>query len=74
MRSQHNRSLRRSAGQRGITLKSRAARIGTVAWTTLEFKGRSRLAYGDVKTVHTAQGSTTREHWDASRSAPGCGK
>ena len=51
-----------TADQHGITLKSRTGTIGKVAWTTLEHKGRTRLAYGDVTTIHTAQGSTSREH------------
>jgi hypothetical protein len=62
-----------TADQRGITLKSLVGRIGTVAWATVKFKGRSRLAYGGVTTVHTAPGSTTRVHWGALRFAPGCG-
>jgi hypothetical protein len=51
-----------TADQRGITLKSRTGSVGKVAWATLRFKGRTRLAYGDVTMIHTAQGSTSREH------------
>jgi hypothetical protein len=49
--------------QSGVTLKSATGRTGGVAWEALTHaNGRIHLAYGDCMTIHTAQGSTTREH------------
>jgi hypothetical protein len=50
-----------AADKHGITLKSRTGSIGLVAWATLQTKGRAKLAYGDAMTIHTAQGTTSRE-------------
>ena len=47
---------------RGVILKSRTGKVGEAAWETLNKNGRVQLAYGDVMTIHTAQGSTAREH------------
>jgi hypothetical protein len=48
----------------GLLLRNAAAKIGLVAWTTLQDRGTGniRLAYGDALTTHTAQGSTVTEH------------
>ena len=51
-----------AADREGITLKSRSGKVGKVEWQALEAKGRVKLAYGDAMTIHTAQGSTSREH------------
>jgi hypothetical protein len=51
-----------AADREGITLKSRSGKVGTVKWQALQAKGRVKLAYGDAMTIHTAQGSTSREH------------
>jgi hypothetical protein len=51
------------ATERAITLRTKAGRVGTVPWDDLATRGgRVRLAYGDATTIHTAQGSTSREH------------
>lgn len=48
----------------GLVLKARSGKVGVVAWSDLadQRTGRVQLAYGDCMTIHTAQGSTTREH------------
>ena len=52
-----------AATERTITLRTKAGRVGTVQWDDLATRGgRVRLAYGDATTIHTAQGSTSREH------------
>jgi hypothetical protein len=53
-----------AADKTGLTLKANTGRVGTVAWETLSHKrtGRIQLAYGDAMTIHTAQGSTAKEH------------
>ena len=52
-----------AATERAITLRTKAGRVGTVPWDDLASRaGRVRLAYGDATTIHTAQGSTSREH------------
>lgn len=58
------------ADRSGLTLKAKSGRVGKVSWETLETGwlhkarpgGRAKLAYGDAMTIHTAQGSTSREH------------
>jgi hypothetical protein len=51
-----------AADRDGITLKSRSGKVGKVEWQALEAKGRVKLAYGHAMTIHTAQGSTSKEH------------
>lgn len=53
-----------AADDRGLTLRNKSGRVGVVAWDSLADKrtGRIKLAYGDAMTIHTAQGSTTKEH------------
>jgi hypothetical protein len=47
----------------GITLRAKTGKVGTVRWRDLRQKhGRVLLAYGYATTVHTAQGSTVKEH------------
>ena len=48
----------------GVVLRTRAGREGLVKWDSLrsEANGRIRLAYGDVLTTNTSQGSTVSEH------------
>ena len=48
----------------GLALQARSGTVGVVAWSDLADKrtGQVQLAYGDCMTIHTAQGSTTREH------------
>ena len=48
----------------GILAKAlRTGREGRIAWSSLaDTAGRIRLAYGDVLTINTAQGSTADEH------------
>jgi hypothetical protein len=47
----------------GVLLRNAGGREGRVAWSTLaDPAGRIRLAYGEVMTTHTAQGSTATEH------------
>jgi conjugative relaxase-like TrwC/TraI family protein len=54
------------ADERGITLRTKQGRIGTVEWDALPTKrGRVQLAYGYAMTIPTAQGSTTSEHISA---------
>ena len=51
------------ADERGITLRSKQGKVGTVEWDRLPTKrGRVQLAYGYSMTIHTAQGSTRGEH------------
>lgn len=51
----------------GITLRTEAGRDGFVAWGSLRDKqsGRTRLTYGDVLTIDSAQGVTSTEHISA---------
>ena len=54
------------ADERGITLRSKHGKVGTVRWADMPNQhGRVQLAYGYATTIHTAQGSTTREHISA---------
>ncbi|GEO42632.1 hypothetical protein SAE02_67800 [Skermanella aerolata] len=47
----------------GMTVKSANGKEGFIPWKTLaDDKGHIRLAYGEVATTHTAQGSTSTEH------------
>src|SRR5271166_768012 len=47
----------------GLTLRGRSGKVGTVRWSDMPARrGRVQLAYGDVMTIHTAQGSTAKEH------------
>jgi hypothetical protein len=47
----------------GITLRARTGKVGAVRWSDLrQKKGRVLLAYGYAMTIHTAQGSTAKEH------------
>ena len=51
------------ATDRALTLKGKSGKVGEVAWGDLRHSsGRTLLAYGDVLTIHTAQGSTAAEH------------
>ena len=51
------------ADEAGMRVKNLKGREGRVAWKTLaDEAGRIRLAYGEVMTTHTAQGSTATEH------------
>ena len=52
----------RDASRRGVRLATAKGREGFVSWKTLAKDGRVRLAYGEVQTTHTAQGSTASEH------------
>ena len=46
-----------------MRVKNVKGREGRIAWKTLaDEAGRIRLAYGEVMTTHTAQGSTATEH------------
>jgi len=53
-----------SADGKGMRVRNASGREGRVAWSTLADRGtgRVRLAYGEVMTTHTAQGSTATEH------------
>lgn len=53
-----------SADAKGMRVRNASGREGRVAWSTLADRatGRVRLAYGEVMTTHTAQGSTATEH------------
>ncbi|MBU8541780.1 MobF family relaxase [Falsiroseomonas tokyonensis] len=53
-----------SADAKGMLMRNASGREGRVAWSTLADRGtgRVRLAYGEVMTTHTAQGSTATEH------------
>ncbi|WP_254073523.1 MobF family relaxase [Acidisphaera sp. S103] len=48
----------------GLVLRTKAGRDGLVKWDSLTSaaNGRVRLAYGDVLTTNTGQGSTVSEH------------
>jgi hypothetical protein len=48
----------------GLVLRTKEARDGLVKWDSLRSagNGRIRLAYGDVLTTNTSQGSTVSEH------------
>ena len=48
----------------GLVLRTREGRDGLVKWDSLRStaNGRIRLAYGDVLTTNTSQGSTVSEH------------
>ena len=48
----------------GLVLRTREGREGLVKWDSLRSaaNGRIRLAYGDVLTTNTSQGSTVSEH------------
>ena len=48
----------------GLVLRTREGREGLVKWDSLrsEANGRVQLAYGDVLTTNTSQGSTVSEH------------
>lgn len=49
--------------KKGLTVRNAKGREGRIAWKTLgDGQGRARLAYGEVMTTHTAQGSTSTEH------------
>jgi ATP-dependent exoDNAse (exonuclease V) alpha subunit len=50
------------ANSAGLKLRARNGRVGTIAWESLDRNGRSWLAYGTAMTIHTAQGSTAKEH------------
>ena len=51
------------ADEAGMRVKNLKGREGRVDWKTLaDEAGRIRLAYGEVMTTHTAQGSTATEH------------
>ena len=51
------------ADEHGITLRARTGKVGTVRWGDVRQQhGRMQLAYGYAMTIHTAQGSTAREH------------
>ena len=52
-----------AADREGLTLLAQSGKVGVVKWSDLTHPtGRTHLAYGDAMTVHTAQGTTTREH------------
>jgi hypothetical protein len=53
-----------SADAGGMQVRTSSGREGRVAWSALADRatGRVRLAYGEVMTTHTAQGSTATEH------------
>jgi TrwC relaxase/AAA domain-containing protein/CHC2-type zinc finger protein len=50
------------ADKQGVQLRNADGREGYVPWERLTQKGKVRLAYGEVMTTHTAQGSTATEH------------
>lgn len=50
------------ANRDGIRVRNPHKREGFIPWKTLMKDGRVRLAYGEVQTTHTAQGSTVTEH------------
>jgi hypothetical protein len=51
-----------SADNDGMTVTNAKGTTGFVPWKTLTKDGQVRLAYGEVMTTHTAQGSTSTEH------------
>ena len=51
------------ANQLGMKVRNGKGRVGTIHWKTLaNEQGNIRLAYGEVLTTHSAQGSTATEH------------
>ena len=51
------------AGQRGMQVRNVKGTEGFIRWKSLaDRSGRVQLAYGEVMTTHTAQGSTSTEH------------
>lgn len=51
------------ANQLGMKVRNGKGRVGTIRWKTLaNEQGNIRLAYGEVLTTHSAQGSTATEH------------
>ena len=52
----------KAATKRGMRVVNAKGREGFITWKTLTKDGRVRLAYGEVATTHTAQGSTATEH------------
>jgi hypothetical protein len=52
------------ANNRTLILRAKSGRVGEVEWDKLRARkgGPVVLAYGDCMTIHTAQGSTTKEH------------
>ena len=51
-----------SADKHGMTVRNAKGNEGYVPWKSLTRDGQIRLAYGEVMTTHTAQGSTSTEH------------
>ncbi|GEO42166.1 hypothetical protein SAE02_63140 [Skermanella aerolata] len=51
-----------SADKLGMTVRNAKGTEGYVPWKSLTRDGQIRLAYGEVMTTHTAQGSTSTEH------------
>lgn len=51
-----------SADKSGLTVRNAKGTEGFVSWEKLTKDGQVRLAYGEVMTTHTAQGSTSTEH------------
>jgi hypothetical protein len=51
-----------NADKKGIELRNSDGKQGYVPWDRLTQDGKVRLAYGEVMTTHTAQGSTATEH------------
>ncbi|WP_132294154.1 MULTISPECIES: MobF family relaxase [Roseicella] len=52
-----------AADAKGMQVRNAKGREGRITWKTLnDGSGRVRLAYGEVMTTHTAQGSTATEH------------
>ena len=51
-----------SADKHGMLVRNAKGTEGYVPWKSLTRDGQIRLAYGEVMTTHTAQGSTSTEH------------
>lgn len=51
-----------NADKGGVQLRNADGKEGYVPWERLTQGGKVRLAYGEVMTTHTAQGSTATEH------------
>jgi hypothetical protein len=51
-----------TAGSEGLTVRNDKGREGVIDWKALTSNGLVRLAYGEVRTTHTAQGSTATDH------------
>ncbi|GEO43034.1 hypothetical protein SAE02_71820 [Skermanella aerolata] len=51
-----------SADKQGMTVRNAKGTEGYVPWKSLTRDGQIRLAYGEVMTTYTAQGSTSTEH------------